>query len=155
EEHDKIRALFPMYASMLHINTLEKNNIDSLSDFTSVTTGMPGGTGESATQNIVNDLNLDLEVNQMPVDTAADNLKDDLTEGNIVVFGTPAPFLLDMETSHDVDLIGFNDEELETLLDENPYWAEGEISEDSYDFLDEDLKTIAFWNFAVGSKDLS
>ncbi|MFD1038985.1 TAXI family TRAP transporter solute-binding subunit [Virgibacillus byunsanensis] len=158
KKHDKIRSLFPMYASLLHVNTLEDKSVNSITDLEGkhLTTGMPGGTGEAATGKLVDILKLeDVKVSQMPVDAAAGNLKDGLSDANSGAFGIPAPFLLDMETSHDVSLVGFNQEEMEKLLEAVPYWSAGVIPAGSYSFHNEDINTIAFWNYAVASKDLS
>ncbi len=76
-------------------------------------------------------------------------------DAGFAVTGAPGPFMLDLETTHQVRHIGLADKEFETILAKYPYWSKGSVPKGTYKHQTEDTPVIAFWNFAVADKDLT
>ncbi|GAA0343505.1 C4-dicarboxylate ABC transporter substrate-binding protein [Oceanobacillus oncorhynchi subsp. incaldanensis] len=157
-EHDKVRSMFIMYPSVMHMYSLQGNGIETIADFSGnhVSTGPPGSTSAEAGEILMNALGIEPgKVSNIPTNTAVDGLRDGTNDAGFAITGLPGPFMLDLETTHDVQHIGLSDQEMETVLSENPYWDSIVIPEDTYQHLEEDISVVAFWNLAVASEDLS
>ncbi|MFZ4453738.1 TAXI family TRAP transporter solute-binding subunit [Salibacterium aidingense] len=158
EKYENFGAIFPMYPSVLYLYTLEDNPIESIDDFADqhISVGPPGSTSDQAGKIVLDTLDVEpSKVSSLPTNDAVDNLKDGIVDAGFAVTGVPGPFMLDLETTHNVRHIELNDEEIDALLEEYPFWSTLDIASDTYKDLEEDITHIAFWNFAVASKDLS
>ncbi len=156
KKYDDFRALFPMYSSALHIYTLEKTGLKSISDFEGkhVTVGAPGSSSNVAGQAVLKVLGIKpSKISALPTGTATDGVKDGLNQGGFVVSGAPGPWMLDLETSHEVFHIALTKEERAKIIKELPY-TENFIPAGTYKHQKEDMPVITFWNFAIASKDL-
>lgn len=157
KKYDKFRAMFPMYSSVLHIFTLESSPIYTVYDFAGkhIAVGAPGATSDLAGRGVLRTLGIEpREISSLPTGTAVSGIKDGTIDAGFVVTGAPGPWMLDLETTHDVRLIALSEEDFEKILDEYPYWSRGVIPAGTYKNQEEDIPVIAFWNFAVASKDL-
>jgi len=157
QKHDRIRAIFPMYSSVLHIYTLAKTNVRSIQDVNGkhISSGAPGSTSEAALTKIVEALDLKPRIfSKIPSNQAIDGMKDGSIDVGFNITGIPGPFMMDLETTHEVRHISLTPEEVATILELNPYWAEGVIPNGTYKHQTEDIRTISFWNVAVVDKDL-
>ena len=156
-KYDKIRSIFPMYASYLQIYTLDKNPITSIHDLEGmhVTTGTPGNTSEIAGKAVLEVLGITpKEISMLSASGQIDSLKDGIVDANFTVTGLPGPFMLDLETTHKARLIGLSDADLEKITKEYPYFFVGIIPKGTYKNQQEDIKTVAFWNITIASEDL-
>ena len=157
KKYDKIRAIFPMYFSVLYVYTLEKNDIHSLSDLEGkrICTGNAGSTSDLGGNGVLNALNIHPKsISPMSTNIGVNNLKDGLVDAAIGVSGVPAPFLLDLETTHNIKFISLTDEETEKILKKYPFWAIATLKKGTYKDLKRDIKVVQFWNIALASKDL-
>lgn len=157
QKYDDIRAIFPMYSSVLHIYTLEKNPIKTIYDFQGkrISLGAPGSTSDAAGRAVVEILGVNTqELSSLPTNTAINALKDGTVDAGFAVTGTPGPFMLDLETTHEVRHIGLTQNDFDKILEKFPYWSQGVIENGTYKHQTEDTPVIAFWNFAVADKDL-
>ena len=82
-------------------------------------------------------------------------MKDGTIDVGIGVTGVPASWLLDLETTQDVRIIPLSDEEINTILEAQPYWTSGVIPGGVYKDHDEDIPCITYWNMIVGNASLS
>jgi len=158
EEHDKIRSMFIMYPSVMHMYALKGNGIEAISDFQGnhVSTGAPGSTSAEAGQGLMDVLDIKPEkVSGLPTNTSTDGLRDGTIDAGFAVTGVPGPFMLDLETTHEVQHIGLTDEEMDKVLSEYPYWDSLDIPKETYKHQDEDISVVAFWNVGIASSDLS
>ncbi|WP_024333320.1 TAXI family TRAP transporter solute-binding subunit [Desulfotignum balticum] len=157
KKYDKIRAIFPMYFSVLYIYTLEKNNINSISELEGklVCTGNSGSTSDLAGNGVLKALKIHPKsISPISTNIGVNNLKDGLVDVNIGVSGVPAPFLLDLETTHEIKFIPLTTMEIRTIKKKYPYWSLGTLKKETYKHLQSDFKCIQFWNIALASKDL-
>lgn len=158
EKHDKVRSIFSMYPSVMHMYSLQGKGIESIQDFSGhhISTGAPGSTSAEAGEALLNVLGIKpSKISGVPTNTSIDGLRDGTIDAGFAVTGVPGPFMLDLETTHDVQHIGLTKEEMDKLLGEYPYWSEMDVPAGTYKHQKEDLKVVAFWNLAVASADLS
>ncbi|MBD1382834.1 TAXI family TRAP transporter solute-binding subunit [Metabacillus arenae] len=158
KKYTKIRSIFPMYASVMHIYSLKDSGITSISDFAgkNVSTGGPGSTSAEAGNGLLEVLGLKpARVNAIPTNAAVDGLRDGTIDTGFAVTGVPGPFMLDLETTHEVQHIGLTEEEMKKALEKYPYWSEATIPNGTYKHQEEDILLPGFWNIAVASSELS
>jgi len=158
KEYDKMRSLFVMYPSVMHMYSLKGNGIENISDFEGkhITTGSPGSTSEVAGEDLLNALDIEpKEISKVPTDTSVDNLRDGQVDAGFAVTGVPGPFMLDLETTKEVQHIDLTDEEMDKVLDEQPYWDSIDVPEGTYEHQDDNLQLVSFWNVAIATEDLS
>lgn len=157
KKYDRMRAIFPMYASTLQLYTLAKNPIRNVEDFAGkrITVGSPGATSDSAGRAVLDILGIKTrQTSSLPTNTAVDALRDGSADAGFAVTGIPGPFMLDLETTHEVRHIGLTSQQVEKILQKQPYWAASVLPKGSYKHLTEDINVITFWNVAIASKDL-
>ena len=70
------------------------------------------------------------------------------------VKGVPAPVIMEMEASNEINLLTMTQEDFSKLLEAYPYWTQGVIPKGTYKAAKEDIHVISLWNFAVAHKDL-
>lgn len=156
KKFDEMRAIFPMYSSVLHIYSIQGKGITSIYDFKGkhVSVGAPGSTSDIAGRAILKVLGIEpREISSLPTGAAVDGLRDGTIDAGFAVTGVPGPFMLDLETTHKVQHIGLSKEDMAKILKELPY-SEGVIPKGTYKHQTEDTPVITFWNFAVADKDL-
>src|SRR5690625_2437045 len=84
---------------------------------------------------------------------AADGVQDVNIDITLGVLGLPAGSIESLQASAgDVKMLGLSDEAIE-YIEEHSDYKRYTIPEDSYDFLDEDLETVAAYALMVGNTD--
>lgn len=157
-KHDKIRSIFAMYPSVMHMYGLKGKGIETIHDFGGIhiSTGAPGSTSAEAGIALLEALDIKpKKISGLPTNTSTDSLRDGTLDGGFTVSGIPGPFMLDLETTHEVQHIGITEADMTILRDEYPYWSEVDVPAGTYKHQDEDTKLVAFWNLAVASSELS
>jgi uncharacterized protein len=157
KKYEKIRSIFPMYASVMHMYSLKDSGIKTISDFAgkNVSTGGPGSTSAEAGNGLLEVLGIKPNrVSAVPTNTSIDGLRDGTIDTGFAVTGVPGPFMLDLETTHEVQHIGLTEEEMKKALEKYPYWSDAIVPKGTYKHQTEDLLLPGFWNIAIASKDL-
>lgn len=157
KKHDRIRAIFPMYASVLHIYALESSPIKTVYDFEGkrITTGAPGSTSDVAGRDVLKLLGITpKKISSLPTNTAVDALRDGTADAGFAVTGLPGPFMLDLETTHKVRHIGLSQKDLDRITEAFPYYSAGMIPKGTYKHQEGDVPTVTFWNVAIADRDL-
>lgn len=157
KKYENIRSVFPMYSSVLYVYSLQGNGINSMNDLNGkrLSTGNAGSTSDLGGHAILNALEIEVsDITPISTDIAVNNLKDSLLDANIAVSGVPAPFLMDLETTHDIQYIGLNESEINITLEHYPYWNTKTLEKGTYQHLEEDIDVVEFWNIALASKEL-
>ena len=93
-------------------------------------------------------------VGEKPSSATTTAFRDGSIDAAIANTAAPAPFVVDLETTHPVKLISLTDEEIHTFSEEFPYYVPATISQNSYNTLDSDVSTFAVWITLVGQKSL-
>lgn len=151
-----IRALFPMYRTPFQMITLADSGIDGLADLEGKTVGMGprGGTGGTFWPIWLEQLGISVNAQFGPAGDQGGQLGDDRLDAIIHAGGIPHPMMSEVETTHDANIFGMTEEEIETILATNPYVEPFDIPQSTYTSLDADVPTVAMWNIALAHKDV-
>jgi TRAP transporter TAXI family solute receptor len=157
KKYQDIRAIFPMYTTYFQMYVMKKSGIKSINDLNgkSVGTGPVGGTPATywpmiiaeagvKPKRIVNASSSDLD-NQM---------KDGLLDANGQSVGLPWGLVSATETTHDIVVIGVEDNIATAFVRKHPDFAKGVIPKGTYKSAKEDVTTLTVWNFMVTYKDM-
>ena len=151
-KYDRMRGMFATYYSVLYIYTLEGSGINSVYDFEgkNIAVGAPGATSDLAGRAVLQALGITPNsVTSMPTDGQVSGLKDGLIDACFSVTGIPGPFMLELETTHDVKIIPLTDEDFEKIFELQPYWAREAIPANTFKNQPEDVAVCAYWNMMV------
>jgi uncharacterized protein len=155
-EHTDIRAVFPMYQTILQIVALEGSGINSVSDLDGQTVGVgpAGGTSDMYYPQLFEKLGLDVTTRNGGASDQAGQLQDGLLDAFAFAAGVPISAFNQLEAQVNVNIFSFSEEEMEQVLDDFPELAPATIPAAVYSSLDEDLPAISIWNFAITHKDM-
>lgn len=155
-EHRNIRALFPMFETPLQIATTGNAELGSLTDLADKRIGGGSATGTASflMPQIFSLLDIETELRHASWGDLSRQLGDGMLDVVTYTAGMPVPALMELEASNSVNLYSFSSEEVDTLVDALPFLAAFRIPAGTYSSVDEDVNTVAIWNFAIGHKDL-
>jgi TRAP transporter TAXI family solute receptor len=85
---------------------------------------------------------------------SADSLQDGKIDAAFVTAGAPTTAVTSLGTAKDVYLVGLDDEHIDALIEECPYYSKNVIAADTYG-LEEDVATVAVGAVVVASDDVS
>lgn len=156
---DNIRALASIYPNALQLVTLEGSAVDSLSDLEGmrVSVGAPGSGTELNVRAMfeANGMSFeDIDAQRLNFNETADALRDGDIEAGFWSVGPPTSSILNLATTRDVTLIGFNDEEISNVMEEVPVFAPYELRAGLYEGMDEPVQTIGIPNVLVASSEM-
>lgn len=151
-----VRALFPMYQTPFQIIALADSDIDSVEDLNGKTVGVGprGGTPGTYFPRFLEQLGVDFDPQYGGASDLGSQLQDGLIDAFAFGAGVPIAAFSEVAAQRDVNIFAFTDDEIQTLLDENPSLAPFTIPGDTYDAVPEDQDTVAMWNFAIANKDI-
>ncbi|MCW4153875.1 MULTISPECIES: TAXI family TRAP transporter solute-binding subunit [Halomonadaceae] len=155
-EMDNVCAMFPMYETPFSITVLSDSGIESISD---IPDGARIGFGPSASTSdtyfpaMLEELGVNFERRNGGWSDLGGQLQDGLLDVIAFAAGIPIPAVSQLEVQTDVNIIEFNEEELETVMNAFPV-AEFSIPASTYETLEEDARAVSMWNFAIAGCDL-
>lgn len=155
-EHDKLRALFPMYKTAFHVVAPADSGWEVVSDIpdgSTVGVGPQGGTPGTYWPRIFDTLGMDVEVQYGGASDLAGQLQDGLIDAFAFAAGMPFPAFSQLDAQIDVVFLGFTPENQAKIAEAHPVTA-FEIRGDLYPSMDGPDNSVAMWNVAVGSADL-
>ena len=85
---------------------------------------------------------------------SAESLKDGKIDAAVITAGAPTPAVVDLATSKDVYVLSIDDEHMEKLLADCPWYASYTIPAGTYDGFDEDAVTVTVKATLVCRADL-
>lgn len=151
------QSLFPTHNSYLYIYTLRDKGINTIYDFAGkhISVSTAGSTSEVAGRIVLDVLGIKpAKISQLPSDAQINALKDGTIDAVFGVTGSPAPWLLDLETTHKLKLIQLTDSDFGKVLKAYPFWGVDQIPAKTYKDQTEPYKAVSFWNFVVIRKGL-
>lgn len=157
-KYDNCLSMFPTHSSVMYIYTLEENGIDSIYDIEgkNIACGSPGSTSGDAVPLLLDALGITpRNISNLNATGMSDALKDGTIDVAFGVTGIPAAWLLDLEAVKDVKLIPLLEEDMNKILEAQPYWGRGVIPAGTYKNQPEDVPVIAYWNMLVANDNLS
>lgn len=155
-----LRAVAPLYPNVTHILVRGGLPVTSVADFRgrTISVGAAGSGTEALSQHVLAAFGLtydDITPRYLSFAESSAALQDGAIDGAIISVGYPAAAVLEATTTSNIRLLGVEDEVMEAMLDEHPYYARGEIPGGAYRGLEETIETIAVmnWIFAMESLD--
>lgn len=153
----KFRVIFPMYTTYFHWWALESSGIKSVADFEEgmkIGVGPSGGTAGTYFPRFLELLETDSEPVFAGNSDLASQVLDGLLPATGFSAGIPIPAVSEAEAINDINIFGFERDEIEKIIETYPFFSEGVIPADTYDSLTEDINTVTMWNMAIAHKDL-
>ncbi len=149
-------AMFPLYQTPFSMAALASSGIDSITaipEGARIGFGPAGSTSDTYFPAMLESLGVKFERRNGGWDDLGGQMQDGLLDVVAFAVGIPTPAISQMEVQNDVNFIDFTDEERAKILEEFPV-APFEIPAGTYSTLDQDLQSVAMWNFAIANCQL-
>ena len=152
-------AIAPLYPNVIQVVVLKDSPINSFSDLKGkrVSVGSPGSGILATNQIILETLDLsmtDIQPQYLSFAETTNAFRDGSVDAAIVNTAAPAPWVVDLETSHPVKLIELSPDEIQKFTSKFGYFVPAEIPKSAYKSMDRDVKTFAVWITLAGRGDL-
>lgn len=150
KEPIKMSSLVPMYPNVIQFITLKDSHIGSFADLKGkkVAVGAAGSGILATSRLLLKEMGLsmdDIQPQYLSFVEITDAFRDGQLDAALINTAAPAPWLVDLETTHAIKLISFSKEDVERLTKKYTYFAPFTITEDTYNSLTEDVNTFALW----------
>jgi len=160
EPYENIRAIASLYPEHVHFVTLKGSGINDIMDTTGkrVSVGAPGSgvLGDvTAIMRVAGIKFADMQTDFLDFNNTTQRFKDGQLDAGFVVAGYPTSSLMDLATTHDIDLVSFNDEFMGKLIKEYPFFIKDTIPAGTYNGVDRDVSTPAVMAMLVCDAQLS
>lgn len=156
KEYDDIRVIFPMYHTPFHWWSTADSGATSIVEHEGERVGVGPAGGTPGTYNPLIYEALGIETGEQ-VQAGAGDMGTQMMDGQLdhIGFsaGIPIATVTEIESQMDINIYGIDGEERDKVIEALPYFIEYVIPADTYDQLDEDLETIAQYNFGAVQKD--
>ncbi|TWI58110.1 TAXI family TRAP transporter solute-binding subunit [Halalkalibacter nanhaiisediminis] len=150
-----LRIAFPMYTTPFVWWATEESGITELSQIEGLQVGVGPAGGTPGTYNPI--IHEALELNTQNIQTGANDMASQMLDGQLDVIGfsagTPIAIITEIEAQRDINLFGLDGEYRDRILERYPYFYEYTLPADSYNSLEEDMETVAVFNFGIVHKD--
>lgn len=100
------------------------------------------------------DVEKDVKPQYLSFGDSAENLQDGKIDAAFIVAGAPTTAVTTLAASNDVYLVSMDDEHIEKLIADSPYYSKNVISKDAYG-LDADVTTVAVGAVVIARNDVS
>lgn len=155
--YKNIRALLPMYPSLVAYWTIEKTGIKSVKDLNGkiVNAGPSGGTPDTYCRQFIKMSKVTpANIVNSGFTDAVGQLGDGIIHAILNTGGSPHPSILETEATYPTVVFSHSEEEIDAILKETAAWFKGYIPKGDYKSLDKDLPTLQYWNIVITNKDL-
>ncbi|WP_156289618.1 TAXI family TRAP transporter solute-binding subunit [Oceanobacillus salinisoli] len=156
KEYSDIRVIFPMYYTPFHWWSTADSGATSLWDHEGERVGVGPAGGTPGTYNPLIYEALGIETGDQ-VQAGASDMASQMMDGQLEHIGfsagIPISAVTEVETQMDINIYGLSEEDRQTVMEALPYFTDYTIPADTYDQLDEDLETMAQFNFGVVQKE--
>ena len=157
KQHTNMRVVLPMYASHFHGLVLAKHPIRSIRDLTGhpVGAGARGGTPDLYFRRVIEILGIKpSRIVNLGFQEMNDQTKDGMIVGYYTAVGPPQPSFTELETTHDVRIVGVLPEDARKVQEKFPYMLPGTLPAGTYKSQKEAVPNIVGFNLLIGHKDL-
>lgn len=159
QQYNNIRVVASLYPEHVHCITLKGSGVSDIMDIKGkrVSVGAPGSgvLGDVAAILKVGSLKYsDMNTDFLDFNNTTQRFKDGQLDVGFVVAGYPTSSIMDLATTHDIDLVGFNDEFMDKLVKEFPFFIKDVIPAGTYQGVDKDTPTPAVMAMLVCDADL-
>jgi TRAP transporter TAXI family solute receptor len=154
---EDVRVVFPMYTTPFHWWALKDTGVTKLEDIKGqrVGVGPSGGTSGTYLPLIHDALGLDTE----NVQAGASDMASQQMDGQLDIIGyaagIPISALSEVEAQREITIFGIDGELREKVIEKHPFFFNFTIPADTYNSLDQDIETIAMFNFGIVHKNMN
>ncbi len=156
----EIFTVSPVYPEGVQIITLENSGIDSVQDLRGkrIAVGSPGSGILAFAELFLETFDItfdDIHPEYLSFSEATTAFRDGSIDAMIANTAAPAPFAVDLETTHRIKLVSMSDDEIDRFTSENPQFYRGFIPGTAYDSISADVDTVVGWVVLNARPDLS
>ncbi|WP_202080831.1 TAXI family TRAP transporter solute-binding subunit [Caldalkalibacillus salinus] len=155
-EHKDVRVVFPMYTTPIHWWAVSSSGIESIEDIKGQRVGVGPSGGTSGTYLPLIHEALELDTNN--VQAGASDMASQQMDGQLDIIGfaagIPISAVTEVEAQRDINIFGIEGEMRDQVIEAYPYFFEYTIPADTYESTDEDVETIAMFNFGIVHKNM-
>lgn len=154
-----LRAIAPLYPNVTHIIVRAALPVQSVADFAGLTVsvGAAGSGTEALSRHVLEAHGLtyaDITPRYLSFAESSTALQDGAIDAAIISVGYPAAAVLEATTVGNMRLLGVEQDVMDAMLEEHPYYSLGEIPAGAYRGLQETIGTIAVMNWLVSMESL-
>ncbi|RWZ58041.1 TAXI family TRAP transporter solute-binding subunit [Halobacillus fulvus] len=160
DQKDNIQAMGSLYPETIQIVTTADSGIETVADLEGkvVSVGAPGSGTYANAENIlsIHDLNIDEDIQARNLDfgDSTSGIQDGTIDAAFITSGTPTGAVESLAATADINIVKFEGDKVQELIDEYGYYAEDEIPEGTYG-LEEAVTTVAVQAMLITHSDLS
>jgi uncharacterized protein len=156
----KILGMFAMYPNVFHVVSLKKSGINSIPGLKGrkVSAGAPGSGTEFMTNLVVQEaLGIpysSFNVFRLSFTETANALKDNSIDVGIWCVAPPTSSIMDLSTTHEMDVIAFTPEEIRKITEKYPFYSGYRLPAGIYRGQNTEVLTPSVWNTFICNADL-
>ena len=155
-----IQTVSPVYPEGVQIITLANSDINSIQDLRgkTIAVGSPGSGILAFAELFLETFDItfdDIRPEYLSFSEATTAFRDGSIDAMIANTAAPAPFAVDLETTHRIKLISMTDSEIDQFTSEHPQFYRGFIPGTAYDSLSQDVNTVVGWVVLNARPDLT
>ncbi len=158
KKHD-ILSMAIMYPNLLQVVALKKSGITNIEQVTgkNISTGSPGSGTNFMAEAVLNALGITTDSfkdSRLSFTESANALRDGTIEVGIWSVGPGTSSILDLATTHEINILGFTPEQTNKILAAKSTYAGVELAGGIYRGVAKPVPTIGVWNVMICQKSL-
>ena len=159
--YKNVRAVAVLYPETIQVVAMKKSGVQKITDLPGkrVSVGAPGSGVLADVQLIFRVLGYkfgDMNTDFLDFNNTAQRMKDGQIDVGFVVAGYPTASIMDLATLHDITLVEFDEEFIDKLHSEYPFFVKNVVPAGTYKGVDKDTTTVAvqaMWVCDAGLSD--
>jgi TRAP transporter TAXI family solute receptor len=158
KKHD-ILSMAIMYPNLLQVVALKKSGITNFEQARgkNISTGSPGSGTNFMAEDVLKAIGVPLDSfkdSRLSFTESANALRDGTIEIGTWSVGPGTSSILDLATTHDIQMIGFTPDQTAKILKANDTYSSVELAGGVYRGVDDPVPTIGVWNVLICQKSL-
>lgn len=158
-QYKDVRVITKLYSDAAQVVVRKGSEIDDVDDLKDhkYVPGAPGSGAKKLSEEVLSGYDMtfdDVNPQYVGFDEATDLMRNKQVVGAQVMSGIPTSAVIDMISSANGELISLSDEAIDNITNDYPWLEEFTIPADTYEGVDEDIKTVAQPSTIVVSKDV-
>lgn len=154
-----ILSMAIMYPNLLQVVSLKKSGINNIEQVkgNNISTGSPGSGTNFMAEAVLNALEIPLDSykdSRLSFTESANALRDGTIKVGVWSVGPGTSSILDLSTTHDINIIPFTSEQTKKILASKSTYAGVDLSGGIYRGVDKSVPTIGVWNVMICQKSL-
>jgi uncharacterized protein len=158
ESNPNLRAIMAGNNMYEYIMVRADSDIHSFNDLKDkiISIGAPGSGTAITGEALLNSLKVTpKEIKNLAHSEASAALQEGSIDGVMALSGIPFPAATELTTITDVRFVPLSDEEINKVIEDNPYWFKGILPKDTYKGQEEDVPGIGVGTVVLTDKDTS